>query len=109
MALTKYFKEHVMLKAKSNASFKKEMLELALNSFLAGDIDDAKALLRDYINAVISFTKLSEDTGIHVKSLQRMLGPTGNPTLNNFCEILQAIQAAEGISIKASLDLEQSS
>ena len=103
MALTKYFKDTIMAPAKRDSKFRHSMLEVALNEFLAGDIDQAKAMLKDYINAIISFTKLADDTGIHIKSLQRMLGPNGNPTLSHFCEILKAIQTSESIALNAQL------
>jgi hypothetical protein len=46
---------------------------------LAGDIDTGKAVLRDYINAMIGFEELSRVFDKSSKSLMRMFGPKGNP------------------------------
>jgi len=64
---------------------------------LAGDIATAKAILRDYINATVGFTELSEATHIPSKSLMRMLGPTGNPRADNLFEVVSFLQHREGV------------
>ena len=42
---------------------------------LSRDLETAKSVLRDYINATIGFAKLSDLTHKPPKSLMRMLGP----------------------------------
>ncbi len=37
-------------------------------------------MLRDYVNTTITFDGLAQASGKPSKSLQRMLGPRGNPT-----------------------------
>ena len=69
----------------------------AVNELLAGDPAAGKALLRDYINATIGF----EQPGVVIerspKSVQRMLGPSGNPTASNLITILKALQEHEAV------------
>ena len=48
----------------------------------------------------ISYKTLGEKTGIHEKSLNRMFGPKGNPTLSNALKVLTSISDYEGIKLK---------
>ena len=100
MALTRNFKETVQARAKRDPSFRRELFCEALESFLAGDVETGKIILRDYINATIGFGKLSAATHHSPKSLMRMLGPGGNPNANNLFEIVAYLQAREGIHFK---------
>ena len=78
-----------------------EMLEDAINSLLAGELDDGRLLLRQYVNATIGFQELAKRTGKHDKNLMRALSATGNPTMSNLMEIIQACVKAEGVSLSA--------
>jgi hypothetical protein len=69
----------------------------ALESLLSGEVDLAKEILRDYINATVGFPKLAAATKIHVKIIHHMLGPKGNPTASRLFEIVAYLQKAEGV------------
>ena len=99
MALTRDFKETVMARARQDPEFREGLLTEAAESFLAGDIDTGKILLRDYINATIGFSELSRLTNKKDTSLMRMLGPKGNPAARNLFEIIAQLQKQEGISL----------
>jgi len=103
MALTKAFKQSVLERAQRDPEFRKALLTEAINEFLSGDLEAAKSMLRDYVNASIAFDKLAKKLHKNDKSLQRMLGPQGNPTTSNFCALLQAIQSVEGITLEARI------
>jgi DNA-binding phage protein len=75
------------------------MLTEAINDLLAGEIDSGKAMLRDYVNATITFEGLAKATRIPTKSLQRMLGPRGNPTAESLFAIIKALQKSESIKL----------
>ncbi len=92
MALTRDFKKSVLERAQKDPEFRNGLLEQAINEFLSGNVEVGKELMRDYINATISFPKLAHKLHNSDKSLQRMFGPRGNPTMNNFCAILKAVQ-----------------
>ena len=83
MPLTKDFKETVRARLIRSAGFRKSVLQEALDSLLAGDVDTGKALLRDYVNGTMGFERLGALTHIPAKSLMRMLGPSGNPHARN--------------------------
>ncbi len=104
MTLTKDFKTTVMLRARRDKHFCKAMLTEAISEFLTGDIDLGKAILRDYINATISFEILSSMLDKNPKSLMRMLSPHGNPTSKSLFEILHAIQKIKKVKIHISLE-----
>ncbi len=104
MALTKAFRDTVMARAQRDHAFREAMLSEAITHFLKGDLNAGKAMLRDYINATVGFEALAERTGIPAKSLHRMLGPRGNPSIGHFVEVLKVLQTSEGISIEVSTE-----
>lgn len=103
MALTKSFRETVQKRVKNDPSFRAQLLEEALNCFLQGDIDTGKSLLRDYLNATESTRTIADKIETNVKSLQRMVGPRGNPTTRNLFLIFNACTSNEGIKIRACI------
>ncbi|HSX20532.1 MAG TPA: transcriptional regulator [Gammaproteobacteria bacterium] len=103
MGLSRSFKETVRARALKDPAFRRALLEESMNEFLSGDLEVAKSLLRDYINAGPSFQRISKLTKINDKSLQRMLSDKGNPTTSNFCIVLHAIQEIEGVEIGARI------
>jgi hypothetical protein len=99
MPLTRDFKETVRARAARDPKFRKHLLQEAVDSMLAGDVDTGKIVLRDYINATIGFDELGAITHKSPKSLMRMLGPTGNPQARNLFEIVAHLQKSEGFRL----------
>lgn len=104
MSLTKDFKATVMHRARHDKEFCNAMLAEAINELLTGDIDLGKAILRDYINATISFEILSKMVERNPKSLMRMLSPKGNPTSKSIFDIFHAINQIKKVKINVSLN-----
>ncbi len=100
MALTRNFKETILSRVQRDPKFGRAMFEEAINHFLSGDVDTAKAMLRDYINATISFELLAKALKKDTKSIQRMLGPQGNPTSKSLFMMIKALQKAEGVELR---------
>jgi DNA-binding phage protein len=100
MALTREFKLTVRARVQRDAAFRKELLRESVESFLAGDVDTGKTILRDYINATIGFERLAKITRHSSKSLMRMLGPSGNPHAKNLFGILSALQEKAHVQFK---------
>jgi len=92
MALTRDFKETIMARAQRDAKFRQALFTESLNAYLAGDSATGKAILRDLINATIGFEGLAAEVNKPSKSLHRMLGDKGNPSTENFFDILGALQ-----------------
>ena len=87
----------IQARVKRDAAFRKELLRESVESFLMGDIETGKAVLRDYINATIGFAELAKVTHHSAKSLMRMLGPSGNPQARNLFEIVEYLQRKERV------------
>ena len=92
MALTRSYKETILAELQSDPKFRKDAFEEAVTALLEGEQAEALPMLRDLVHASITFKRLAEETGVPEKSLHRMLGEHGNPTMQNFGKILQAIQ-----------------
>jgi DNA-binding phage protein len=99
MPITRKFRESVLARAQADRRFRQALLTEAVNELLAGDLEAGKAMLRDYINATITFGRLAEAIGKSDKSLQRMLGPKGNPTAESLFSMIKALQNAERVRL----------
>lgn len=100
MALTKSFKSTIMARAKKDKKFCEAMLSEAISELLAGDVDAGKAILRDYINATITFEVLSKFMEKNPKSIMRMLSPSGNPTSKSLFMVFHVIQKLNKVHFK---------
>jgi DNA-binding phage protein len=100
MALTRDFKETIQARVRRDPAFRKELLREGVESFLAGDVETGKTVLRDYINATVGFRELAEVTHRSPKSLLRMFGPSGNPQARNLFEIMRYLQRKEKVRFK---------
>ena len=97
MALTRDFKETIRARVKRDPGFRRALLREGIENFLSGDVETGKIILRDFINATVGFTELSNVTHRSAKSLMRMLGPNGNPQARNLFEIVAYLQDAVGV------------
>ena len=100
MPLTRSFKETLAARAKRDRAFRKALLTEGVNLLVEGDLQTAKGVLRDYINATIGFESLAEAVDIPPKSLMRMFSAAGNPQASNLLAVLAYLQEAEGVALK---------
>ena len=100
MALTRSFKEFVKSRIEQDAKFRQALFREAVQTLIEGDVDTAKSVLRDYINATIGFPALAKATKMPPKSLMRMFGPRGNPTAVNLFSVLGALQDKTGVHLE---------
>jgi DNA-binding phage protein len=100
MALTRAFRETVMERAVRDQEYRKGLLMEAVNEILEGNLDAGKAMLRDYINATITFPTLAQRLNKSSKSIHRMLGPNGNPRIDSIVGILKVLQDQEQIRLR---------
>lgn len=100
MPLTRSFKDKVQARAQRDTDFREALLTEGVESLLAGDVEVAKAILRDYINATVGFEKLARTTGTPSKSLMRMFGPRGNPSARNLSAVLKNLQCISGVNLR---------
>src|SRR5262245_34173495 len=92
MALTRDFRITILARARRDHRFCESLLTEAINDYLAGETAVGRSILRDLVNATIGFETLAAELGRPSKSLHRMLGVRGNPSCENFFEIVHALQ-----------------
>jgi DNA-binding phage protein len=102
MVLTRKFRETVQLRVKQDPEYRKQLIIEATNSFLDGDLDTGKTLLRDYLNATEALPSIARELDLDEKSIRRMIGPKGNPTLKNFINLLGACKKLEHLDLKVA-------
>jgi DNA-binding phage protein len=100
MAITRHFRETVLTRAQNDRRYREAMLTEAVNELLGGDLEAGKAMLRDYVNATITFDGLAKELRKPSKSLQRMLGPSGNPTAESIFGIIKVLQDFEHVQLQ---------
>jgi DNA-binding phage protein len=100
MPITKQFRKTILNRAENDAEFRRHMLTEAVNELLAGDLNAGKSILRDYINATITFEGLAGKLNKSGKSVHRMLGPRGNPRAENILEIIKILQIHEHVTLQ---------
>lgn len=108
MASIKNFKKNIQKHEKNESGYRTAMLTEAVESFLSGDIDMGKTVLREYITATIGFDTFSRQMGKPSKSLYRMLSPAGNPKISDLFEVLYLLQKNTGVRLTVTSLHEQS-
>ena len=102
MALTSDFKETIKERAQNDPEFRVGLLTEAAECILNDEVDVAKTLIRDYVNATLGFKKLGQLTGKKPQSLMRMLSASGNPSLGNISKLMASLRRHEGVELHVS-------
>jgi DNA-binding phage protein len=108
MPLTHDFKETIRARSRADPEFRRALLRESIECFVNGELSTGRAVLRDYVNATVGFTDLEQSTRIPAKSLMRMLGPKGSPSVENLSRILTALRMAEGVRFTCAIALHRS-
>ena len=101
MARTRSFKETVVQRVQSDASFAQALLDEAATLFLNGESETARLILRDLVNATMGFEQLATLTAKPSKSLHRMLSPTGNPSMDDLAAIFRVVRGRLKVNFEA--------
>lgn len=83
MALAIPVRETFLRRMKRDPAYRDGLLSEGVEAFLRGETELAKSIFRDYVHVTGGFEKLADATGIGAKTLHRMLGPKGNPTMRH--------------------------
>ena len=102
MALTRDFKETVLERVQRDGKYRAALFTEALNAYLAGDTATGKTILRDLVNATIGFEGLAVEVRKPSKSLHRMLAPHGNPSTENFFDIVSTLQKKTRVKLRVT-------
>ena len=100
MTTTTNFYDTLRDRSETDADFRISLLEVAAESIISGDLEEGKAALRLYIKTSIGYQTLADMTGIHPKSLVRMLSPDGNPRASNLTHLLAKTLQHEDIRLE---------
>jgi DNA-binding phage protein len=100
MALTRNFKDTLQARASADVAFRQALFQEAVQLLLEGEISTGRSILRDYINATIGFETLAEATQTPEKSLMRMFGPKGNPTVAHLFAVINTLQNRTGVHLE---------
>ena len=104
MPLSRDFKKLIVARADNDPDFRKGLIIEAINMILSGEITAGRLMLRDYINATGAMDDICEQLNKHKSSINRMLGPSGNPTLESIVPVIKACSDREKISMVVCLD-----
>lgn len=97
VGLTRNFRETVRARAQRDPDFRVALIQEALENLIGGDVETGLSILGDYVNATVGYKTLAEKTGKNPKSLMRMLGPSGNPTVENLFNVISQLKEQEGL------------
>ena len=108
MALTRDYKETIRERAERDPNFAASLMNEAVSSFLDGEAETARLILRELVNSTIGSEGLAEEMEKPSKSVHRMLSPKGNPTMDNLTCILSILQGRLDFDIEARLSTHRS-
>ena len=99
MALTRSFRDTILERAQRDPKFRVGLLTEAAQCLLNDEVDVAKSLLRDYVNATLGFQELGILVDKKPESLMRMLSPSGNPSIANISKMMASLRQHEGVKL----------
>ncbi len=104
MPLSREFKELVVTRAEEDPEFRRGLIIEAINMILDGEITSGRMMLRDYINATGAMADICKALNKHKSAIARMLGPSGNPTLESIVPVIRACADREKVSLAVCVD-----
>jgi DNA-binding phage protein len=96
--------EIVQARAGRDPAFVGALLGEAVELMLEGELAAARSLIRDVIKGSMGYAELSRRTGTPEKSLVRMFGPSGNPTVANVSSVLLELQRYGRVRLRVRAD-----
>lgn len=106
MALTKKYRETVVARIKKDPAFTAALYAEAISSLVEGDKATALSIFRDLVHSHISFKKLAQQMDMDEKSLHRMLGSGGNPTMENLVHLMHVVENDLNLSIQVDAKIK---
>jgi len=84
--------ETFVARAKRDAAFRTALLDEVWASIKAGDVATARGLMRTLISAGGGYARIAEGARLPEKSVIRMFGVKGNPTLANLSAVCAVLE-----------------
>ena len=103
MALPPGFKETVAARGQQDSAFAQALLDEAITLFVNGELDSAKLIVRELVNATMGFEALAEEIHKPANSLHRMLSQSGNPTMSNISAVFSTLKRALKVEVHTQI------
>ena len=97
------YRETILARARRDPEFREGMLMEGVQCLLAGEIDVATIVLRDYIETTIGYEKLGALTSTPPESLACMFGKKGTASASDLLKVISYIQQHEGIQLEVNV------
>jgi len=104
MPLTREFKKTVKERAERDPALRNALLQEAIETLMQGEVEVAKLLLRNYINATVGFQAAAEAVDKSTKSVMNMLGPRGNPSSKSLLGLTSFLLQDAGAHVSIVVD-----
>ena len=103
MAMAQDVRQTIKTRLQNDYSFRFALLSEAMEGLLGGDVETAKRVLWDYIDATIGFAELAVRSGLPVRSLRRMFTPQGDPRASEMFKVIAALQKHQGVQLEVGV------
>ena len=100
MALTRDHKETVRLRARRDREFRECFLREGVQCLLSGEVDVAKIIFSDYIEAMVGFEQLGAMTGRPPEDLEQLLSLESDPGAGSLLKVIACILRHEGLALE---------
>ena len=104
-ALTRDLSHTIAVRLRRDRAFRQVLLAEAVNVCIAGETRAGIAVLRELVNATVGFKGLAVEVKKPSMTLRRMLTPHGNPSAENFFDIVKALQKKTRVRLRVTADL----
>ncbi len=98
--LRRYGEETLLEIVRRKPKERKRLLVASVRYFLDGDVELGKSALRNYVDAKIGYTGLSELTGLPVESLKILFSRNSNPEVQDLFGVIRKMHRREGIKLE---------
>ena len=100
MALTRDHHETVRDRARRDPEFRECLLKEGVQCLIAGEVDVAKIVFRDYIEAMVGFEQLGAMTGEPPENLKHLLSLECDSGAGSLLEVIACILRHEGLALQ---------
>ena len=100
MALTRDHHETVRDRARRDPEFRECLLKEGVQCLLVGEVNVAKIVFHDYIEAIVGFEQLGAMTGKPPENLKQLLSLECNSDAGSLFEVIACILRCEGLALQ---------
>lgn len=102
MALTVDHEETVRVRARRDPEYRECLLKEGVRCLLSGEVDVAKIVLNDYVEAIVGFEQLGAMTGKPPENLKQLLSLESDPGAGDLMEVIACVLRHEGLALQVT-------